>query len=73
MKGKVIWFNKKKGFGFISPEDKSKDIFVHYSGIIDEEDYKVLEKGQAVEFEITENDKGRTAVNTKVLEQVVQK
>lgn len=68
MKGKVLWFNKKKGFGFISPEDKSKDVFVHYSGIKSETKFKELEKGQSVDFELSQNEKGRTAINVLALD-----
>ena len=77
MKGKVNWFNIKRGYGFIIPEDKnilgneSKDIFVHYSGIenglIDKFNRKYLEENQIVEFEISENSKGKTAINVKVI------
>ena len=51
MKGTVKWFNKQKGYGFISDES-GKDVFVHYSGI-NMEGYKNLEEGQAVKFEVT--------------------
>lgn len=63
MKGKVLWFNIEKGFGFIKPEDGSKDIFVHFSGIANSKKFKKLEEGQEVEFEVSENSKGRTAAN----------
>jgi cold shock protein len=68
MKGKVIWFNKKRGYGFITPEDSSKDVFVHYTGISGQEKFKVLENNAKVDFELSENSKGRTAINVKVLE-----
>lgn len=65
MKGKVKWFNTEKGFGFISQET-GKDIFVHYSHIL-QEGYKSLDEGQEVEFEVVEVDKGLQARNvTKV-------
>ena len=67
MKGKVSWFNKKKGYGFIIPEDKTKDVFVHYSGISSDIKYKVLEQDQIVEFDITKNEKGLVAINVKVV------
>ncbi len=67
MKGNVLWFDKKKGFGFIVPEDKSKDIFVHYSGINSSSEKKNLEKGQQVEFDLSQNEKGRTAINVVAL------
>ena len=52
MKGTVKWFNKQKGYGFISDES-GKDVFVHYSGI-NMEGYKNLEEGQKVEFELSD-------------------
>jgi len=72
MKGKVTWYNVKKGFGFIIPEDGSKDIFVHHSGISQDRKPKEILEGQEVEFEVTENAKGRTAVNLKVIQKVEQ-
>lgn len=70
MKGKVNWYNEKKGFGFIIPEDGSKDIFVHHSGIKQDKKPKLILEGQEVEFEVTENAKGRNAVNLIVCEKV---
>ena len=70
MKGKVNWFSKQKGYGFITPDDGSKDVFVHYSGIIDDSKLKNLEKDQAVEFEVTENEKGSIATNVRALKEV---
>ena len=64
MKGTVKWFNDKKGFGFVSPEDGSKDVFVHHSGI-DGNGYKSLSENQQVEFETEQSDKGPRAVNVK--------
>ena len=61
MKGTVKWFNNQKGYGFISDE-QGNDVFVHYSGIA-AEGFKSLEEGQAVEFEVTEGEKGPQAVN----------
>ena len=64
MKGTVKWFNKQKGYGFISDES-GKDVFVHYSGI-NMEGYKNLEEGQAVKFEVTNGEKGPQATNVTV-------
>jgi cold shock protein len=59
--GTVKWFNADKGFGFITPEDGSKDLFVHHTGI-DGDGYKSLEEGQKVSYESTSSDKGPKAV-----------
>ncbi|KYP89515.1 cold-shock protein [bacteria symbiont BFo1 of Frankliniella occidentalis] len=58
--GLVKWFNAEKGFGFISPTDGSKDVFVHYSG------FKTLEEGQKVNFTIENGQKGPAAANVTV-------
>lgn len=63
-RGKVKWFNSSKGYGFIEAEDVGKDIFVHYS-VIQDKGYKNLNKGEIVEFEITEGPRGPQA--TKVV------
>ena len=60
-RGKVKWFNAKKGYGFITPESGS-DIFVHYS-VIQGNGYKALDEGQEVEYEVTSGPKGDHAVN----------
>ena len=52
-RGTVKWFNDQKGFGFITPEDNSKDCFVHHSAI-QAEGFKTLNEGDVVEFEIVE-------------------
>jgi len=62
-KGTVKWFDAGKGFGFITPEDGSKDLFVHHSEIKSADDYKSLNDGQAVEFEVGEGQKGPCATN----------
>ncbi|ARC53454.1 transcription antiterminator/RNA stability regulator CspE [Candidatus Riesia pediculischaeffi] len=62
MKGSVKWFNEAKGFGFISPEDGSKDVFVHFTSI-QSEGFKTLTEGQKVEFEVSNGEKGPSAVN----------
>jgi len=66
LRGKVKWFDSKKGFGFIRSEE-GDDVFVHYTGI-SQDGFKNLEEGQEVEFEITEGKKGPQASNVKVAE-----
>jgi CspA family cold shock protein len=63
-KGKVKWFNDKKGFGFIIPDDGSKDLFVHHSSILGD-GFKTLAEGQEVDFETENTDKGPKAVNVQ--------
>lgn len=62
-KGKVKWFNAKKGYGFISTEDGA-DVFVHYKEI-SSDGFKTLDEGEEVEFEIKSGDKGDQAVNVR--------
>ena len=66
MKGTVKWFNDQKGYGFITPEDGSKDVFVHHSGI-QSEGFRTLAENQKVEFDIIQSDKGPKAANVKPL------
>ena len=61
-KGTVKWFNDQKGYGFITPEDGSKDVFVHHSAIMGS-GFKSLREGQVVEFEVTQGPKGPQATN----------
>jgi CspA family cold shock protein len=60
-KGRVKWFNEKKGFGFIS-QDGAEDVFVHFSSI-KQDGFKVLYEGDEVEFEIAQGEKGLQAVD----------
>ena len=62
--GTVKWFNDSKGFGFISVEGESKDVFVHHSAI-QGNGYKSLTEGQKVEFEIVAGQKGPAAENVR--------
>lgn len=59
VKGKVKWFNEKKGYGFIEREDGG-DVFVHFSAISGD-GFKTLAEGDAVEFEVTQGEKGPQA------------
>ena len=61
-KGKVKWFSNAKGYGFITPDNGGKDIFVHHTAILGE-GYRTLDENQVVEFEITQGPKGDQAVN----------
>jgi cold shock protein len=60
--GTVKWFNDSKGYGFITPDEGTKDVFVHHSGIAGE-GFKTLAEGSRVEFEEREGAKGPEAAN----------
>jgi len=62
----VKWFNDSKGFGFITPDDGSKDCFVHHSAIKGD-GFRTLTEGQAVEFEVVQGPKGPAAENVNKL------
>ncbi|EPY6902354.1 cold shock protein CspG [Klebsiella pneumoniae] len=66
MTGLVKWFNADKGFGFITPADGSKDVFVHFSAI-QSNSFRTLEEGQKVEFSIENGAKGPAASNVVTL------
>jgi len=67
--GKVKWFDTKKGYGFISPGEGAGagDIFVHYTAIKSENEFKTLREGMAVSFDLTEGKRGLQALNVMVL------
>jgi CspA family cold shock protein len=64
--GTVKWFSEDKGFGFITPDEGSKDLFVHHTGIAGD-GFKSLHDGQKVEFEEEAGDKGPKAVNVRAV------
>ena len=63
--GTVKWFNESKGFGFITPSDGSKDVFVHFSAIASE-GFRTLTEGQQVSFNVENGPKGPQAVNVQI-------
>ncbi|MCP4311963.1 MAG: cold-shock protein [Bacteroidetes bacterium] len=60
--GTVKFFNNAKGFGFITPEEGNKDVFVHANGLVDE-----INEGDQVSFDVQEGPKGLNAVNVKII------
>jgi cold shock protein len=62
--GTVKWFNNDKGFGFITPDDQGKDLFVHHTAI-QGNGYRSLDEGSRVEYEAAEGPKGPNATNVR--------
>jgi cold shock protein len=62
--GTVKWFSAEKGFGFITPEDGSPDVFVHFSAIAGD-GYRNLEENAKVEYDVTQGQKGPQAANVR--------
>lgn len=60
--GTVKWFNDSKGYGFITPADSSKDVFVHHEAI-QSEGFRSLQEGDRVKFDVTQGPKGPQAAN----------
>lgn len=67
--GKVKWFNTTKGFGFITPDDGSRDLFVHYSDVV-MSGYRNLEEDQRVAYECVDGPKGPCAKSVKSLDEM---
>ena len=63
--GTVKWFNESKGFGFITPADGTKDVFVHFSAIASD-GFRTLAEGQEVTFDVEDGPKGPKAVNVQI-------
>ena len=65
--GTVKWFNGRKGFGFITPAEGEKDVFVHYSAIqVAENEFATLNENDEVEYEVVEGEKGLEAKNVVI-------
>ena len=65
--GTVKWFNSRKGFGFITPAEGDKDVFVHFSAIkVEENEFATLNENDEVEFEVKQGEKGLEAQNVVV-------
>ena len=64
--GTVKWFNADKGYGFITPDDGGKDLFVHHSEI-QSSGFKTLDEGSSVEYEVGQGQKGPCATNVKTV------
>ncbi len=68
--GTVKWFRPEKGYGFISRDDKQPDVFVHFSSIESDGEFRTLDEGQRVEFGVEPGPKGPRATNVKKLSAV---
>jgi len=64
VRGKVKWFNEAKGYGFATPDDGSKDVFVHF-GAIQGDGFKTLAENDVIEFDIEQSEKGPKAANVR--------
>ncbi|WP_386685963.1 MULTISPECIES: transcription antiterminator/RNA stability regulator CspE [unclassified Lonepinella] len=66
LNGSVKWFNSDKGFGFITPANGGKDLFVHFSGIVGD-NYKTLNEGDNVEYNVQDSQRGPAAIDVVVI------
>ncbi|HDR1037879.1 TPA: cold-shock protein [Pasteurella multocida] len=66
LNGTVKWFNSDKGFGFITPADGGKDLFVHFSGIIGS-NYRTLNEGDRVEYSVQDSQRGPSGIDVKAI------
>lgn len=64
--GKVKWFDSKKGYGFILPSEGTGDVFVHYTAIKSEHEFRTLKEGMSVTFDLAEGKRGLQALNVTV-------
>lgn len=64
--GTVKWFNSDKGFGFITPADGGKDLFVHFSSIIGT-NYRTLNEGDRVQYSVQDSQRGPSAIDVQVI------
>ena len=64
----VKWFDAKKGYGFINHPNDGADVFVHYSNIVSDDDFKTLRTGQRVKFEMNDGPKGLHALDVVAIE-----
>jgi CspA family cold shock protein len=65
--GTVKWFNDAKGFGYITPDDGSKDVFVHFSAIQSSGGHKTLNEKDKVQYDLEQSPKGPRAANLRVV------
>lgn len=66
--GTIVWFNERRGYGFLQPDDGGKDLFVHYTNIISEANFKTLVAGQRVSYIMGTNKNGPQAEEVAVIE-----
>jgi len=70
--GTVKWFNDEKGFGFVTPDDGSEDLFAHFSAI-NMNGFKTLQESQKVSYEVTQGPKGKQASNIQAAKSAIVK